>query len=74
MLQPKRQRSGVGVIVRIIVMALLVFSFIAIVIVTAITLLTGDTLAGSPAVIRPQPGPTPTVAPLAAVTPRPRSN
>lgn len=76
MLQPKRQRSGVGVIVRIMVMALLVFSFIAIVIVTAITLLTGDTLAGSPAAIfgdtpRPQPGPTPTIAPLAAVTPGP---
>ncbi len=71
MLQPKRQRSGVGVIVRIIVMALLVFSFIAIVIVTAITLLTGDTLAGSPAAIRPQPDPTPTIASLAAVTPGP---
>lgn len=76
MFQPKRQRSGVGVIVRIMVMALLVFSFIAIVIVTAITLLTGDTLASNPAAIfgdtpRPQPGPTPTIAPLAAVTPGP---
>jgi LysM repeat protein len=58
-----------------IVLALLVFCFIALVIVSAVTLLTGDTLALGRGIIfespSPRPGPSPTIAPLAAVTPGP---
>lgn len=75
MFQPKPQPSGPGQIARIILMALLVFSFTALVIVTAIILLTGNTLAFSRGAVfeapSPRPGPTPTIAPLAAVTPGP---
>jgi len=69
--------SRLGLIVRVSLMALLVFSFILIVIITAIALLTGETLAVSQAALfrspSPRPGPTPTIAPLLAVTPGPPS-
>ncbi|HXV97905.1 MAG TPA: LysM peptidoglycan-binding domain-containing protein [Anaerolineae bacterium] len=67
--------SRLGMIVRLGLMGLLVFAFILVVIITAVTLLTGETLAISQAALfrrpSPQPGPTPTIAPLLAVTPGP---
>ncbi|MBI1877547.1 MAG: LysM peptidoglycan-binding domain-containing protein [Chloroflexi bacterium] len=75
MFQHKPQRSRLGLIARMTLMALLVVSFILIVIATAIALLTGDNLALSRAVIfespSPRSGSTPTIAPLLAVTPGP---
>ncbi len=76
MFQPTQRRSRFGQIARLTFMALLVFSFIVIVIITAISLVTGDSLAVGRAVMlaarpSPHPGPTPTIAPLAEVTPGP---
>jgi LysM repeat protein len=75
MFQHRPQRSRLGLVIRMSLMALLVFTFILIVIITAVLLLTGDTLAVSRAAIfagpSPRPGPTATVAPLMAVTPGP---
>lgn len=75
MFQYKPRRSRLGLLARMILMGLVVASFILIVIVTAITLLTGDSLAiGRAAIFEsppPRSGPTPTIAPLLAVTPGP---
>lgn len=72
MFQPQNRSNRSGLVVALVV-ALLIFVFMGVVIITAVSMLTGQNpiLAGTAPRPLPRPGPTPIVAPLSAVTPNP---